>query len=385
MRVTAARLASIEDRAAAILAASGTTLLVGAEAELTLEAVTAGLGGPTFEWLNVVTSPYGRQFGSLLRARGSRVHELTPPSDRPVRAAEVAAALERHPGVQALALVHAESLTGVLNPLAEVLELAADRDLVTVVDAVASAGAEPLEVDTLGIDVCVVGPQKGWDGPAGVSIVTVSDRAWSAIEHNPNAVRGSILSLLDIRDQWVLGGRRRVRGTPPPLEIAAIEDALARLAAEGIERVTARHQRVATATRAGVRGLGLTLWIADERDACSVATVVKMPAGISSEMVVDIAESTYGVMLTPGSGELAGVALRIDHMGSNASFPYVSSAVAAVGAALGELGFAADVAAAQRSLVTAFSGCRLAKQPTRFLDIGPKTVQSQPDRLGEVG
>jgi aspartate aminotransferase-like enzyme len=343
--VRAARLAEIEDRAAALLRCSHDTLVIGAEAVLPLEAATASLGGPGREWLNVVTSGYGRVFGGLLRARGSTVHDLIAPSDRPIRATEVTAELERFPGVNALAVVHAESLTGIVNPLPEIMALARERGALTVVDAVASAGAEPLDINSLGIDVCVVGPQKGWGGPVGVSLLTVSERAWESMRTNPSTARHSVLSLLDIKERWVTPGRSRVIGTPPPLEIAALEAAIDRLEREGIDAVVARHQRTAAAVRAAVRALGLSTWAAEETDACAVATPLRAPDGIAVDALVALVSESYGIDLTPGIGELSGVTVRIDHMGSQASFAYAAAAIAALGRGLQDLGAEVDVRA----------------------------------------
>jgi aspartate aminotransferase-like enzyme len=343
--VRAARLAEIEDRAAALLHCSSDTVVFGAEAVLPLEAVTASLGGPGRKWLNVVTSGYGRVFGALLRARGSTVHDLIAPNDRPIRADQVAAELERFPGVNALAVVHAESLTGIVNPLPEIIALAREHGALTVVDAVASAGAEPLEIDSMGIDVCVVGPQKGWGGPVGVSVVTVSERAWESMRTNPSTARQSVLSLLDIKQRWLAPGRSRVIGTPPPLEIAALEAAIDRLEGEGIGAVVARHQRTAAAVRAAVRALGLSTWAAQETDACAVATPLRAPDGVAVDALVALVSECYGIDLTPGLGDLAGLTVRIDHMGSQASFAYAAAAIAALGAGLRDLGAEVDVQA----------------------------------------
>jgi aspartate aminotransferase-like enzyme len=348
--ITPAKLAALEDRAASILRTRADVIVLGAEAELPLEAVTASLGGSSLVWLNVITSPYGRTFGEMLRTRGATVHELAPPSDRPVRTDEVASALADHPEITALAIVHAEALTGIVNPLAEVLALAAGRGVLTVVDAVASAGAEPLDVDELGIDVCVVGPQKGWGGPAGVSVVSVSDRAWAAMRDNPIAVRRSVLSLLDVKDGWIDRGRTRVRGTPPPLELAALGAAFTRLEREGMERVLERHRGAASAARAGVQALGLSLWVADERDACAIATPLRLPEDVDADSLVDVLVTEYGIDVVPGTGELAGIAMRLNHMGSQASFAYVAAAVMALGTALSELGAEVDVAAGAKAV-----------------------------------
>jgi aspartate aminotransferase-like enzyme len=351
--VRAARVAEIEDRAAALLNCSADTFLVSAEAVLPLEAVTASLGGPGREWLNVVTSGYGRVFGGLLRARGSSVHDLTAPNDRPIRVDEVAAELERFPGINALAVVHAESLTGIVNPLSEIMALAREHGALTVVDAVASAGAEPLNVDPLGIDVCVVGPQKGWGGPVGISVVTVSERAWDSMRTNPSTARQSVLSLLDIKERWLTPGRSRVIGTPPPLEIAALEAAIERLEREGMEAVVTRHQNVAASVRTAVRALGLSTWAAQEADACAVATPLRAPDGIDVDALVALVSESYGIDLTPGIGDLRGLTVRIDHMGAQASFAYAASAVAALGAGLRDLGADIDVQAGAGAVAAA--------------------------------
>lgn len=354
--LSASELACLEDRAAALLGTTNDTLVLGAEAVLPLEAVTASLGGPGLEWLNVVTSPYGEVFGDLLRRHGTQVHDLLTPNDRPVRVEEIATALERRPEISAMAIVHAESLTGTVNPLTDALALAAERDLLTVVDAVASAGAEPLAVDSLGIDICVVGPQKGWGGPPGASVISISDRAWDGIAANPLASRGSLLSLKDIKERWIDAGRSRVLGTPPPLELRALDAAMTRLEDEGLTGVIARHRLAAAATRAGVQALGLTLWVADERDACAVATPVRLPPGIDTAAVLARVRDQARLELTPGTGALADVAVRIDHMGSRAGMAFVAAAVTGLGVALADLGAVVDLGAAISAVALAYRG-----------------------------
>jgi aspartate aminotransferase-like enzyme len=341
--VTAPELARLEDRAAALLGTQNDTVVLGAEAVLPLEAITASLGGPALEWLNVVTSPYGRVFGDLLRSRGTQVHDVITPNNRPVRVEEIETALARWPAINAMAIVHAESLIGIVNPLEEALALAAGRGILTVVDAVASAGAEPLEVDALEIDMCVVGPQKGWGGPPGASVLSVSARAWDRVMANSAASRGSVLSLADIKERWIDAGRSRVLGTPPPLELTALGMAMARLEDEGIGAVIARHRTAAAATRAGLGALGLELWVGDERDACAVATPVRLPAGTDTSTVLARVRDQARLELTPGTGELADIAVRIDHMGARACLPFVSAAVTALGVALNGLGAEVDV------------------------------------------
>ena len=93
-----------------------------------------------------------------------------------------ASALDATPGVNLVSLVHAESASGILNPLPEIARLAKARGAVVVLDAVASFGGHELDIDGLGIDIAVIGPQKALAGSSGLSAVSVSEKAWRLID-----------------------------------------------------------------------------------------------------------------------------------------------------------------------------------------------------------
>ncbi len=123
----------------------------------------------------------GAWFGRWLRRAGASVVEIRAEAAKPVSARAVAATLDAHPDAKLLSVVHAESASGIRNPLEAILRLARERDVLTVVDAVASLGGHAFAADALGADVVVVGPQKALAGPAGLSAVAVGPRAWAAI------------------------------------------------------------------------------------------------------------------------------------------------------------------------------------------------------------
>ncbi|EJZ20194.1 aspartate aminotransferase, partial [Rhizobium sp. Pop5] len=162
----AERYASLADRIGRILLSRNDIVFVQAEAVVALEAVAASLARPGLSALNIVTSPYGGWFGQWLRRGGAMVREMVAEPGLPIEIEAVAKALNAAPHIDVLALVHAESASGILNPLPEILALARARGIVTVVDAVASVGGHPLSVDALGIDIAVIGPQKALGGPA---------------------------------------------------------------------------------------------------------------------------------------------------------------------------------------------------------------------------
>jgi aspartate aminotransferase-like enzyme len=353
--VTAARFAAIEAQVAALLQTEQDVVLVQAEAILALEAIARGVGMPGAVCLNVVTGPYGVLFGSWLRAAGSDVIDLAAPYDRAIGADEVDAALERRPDVSVLALVHAEAATGVVNPVCEIAAIARRRGVLTILDAVASVGAHDLPVDEFGLDFCAAGPQKGLGGPAGVSAVSVSERGWEALRRSPAPWRSSSLSLLDWKELWIDDGRRSVPGTPAVLELLALEAACERVAAAGLDKWIARHQRCAAAFRAGVRGLGLEPWARNDAQASAVCTTVPLPAGCAPEPLLTLARERFGFALVPGYGELYQQLVRIDHMGAGAEPSRVVAALAALGGALAAQGVDVHIGRGVEAAVRCFA------------------------------
>lgn len=329
--VTAADVAALEDAVAALLDAPSALVLQG-EAVLALEAAATGLAGPGIRALNIVTGPYGAMFGGWLRRAGADVVDLVVPFDRVVDPGAVEDALGAR-GADLLALVHAEAATGGTNDVAAVLGVGRRHGCLTVVDAVASVGAEPVPVRAWGVDVVVVGPQKGLAGPAGVCALHLSDRAWARLSANPGAPRDSVLSLLDQRERWLDAGRSVLVGTPGSLETAAFAQAVARVAAEGLPAVIARHTAAVAAARAGLRDLGLPLWIERDQDAAPVATTFTLPDAAAATRLLAAARSrgSRTVTTTPVG---AGRVLRMVHAGRAATPEVIDAEIASLDAAL---------------------------------------------------
>ncbi|UVD59681.1 aminotransferase class V-fold PLP-dependent enzyme (plasmid) [Rhizobium sp. Pop5] len=346
----AERYASLADRIGRILLSRNDIVFVQAEAVVALEAVAASLARPGLSALNIVTSPYGGWFGQWLRRGGAMVREMVAEPGLPIEIEAVAKALNAAPHIDVLALVHAESASGILNPLPEILALARARGIVTVVDAVASVGGHPLSVDALGIDIAVIGPQKALGGPAGISALSVSRRAWELILRD-GAPRESILSLADLK-VWLDGGRRGLPGTPAPLEFFALESALDRIEAEGLENVIARHALAASATQAGLAALGAGAWVPPEK-ASNLVTAVPVPETLTPASLV-AAAARVGVDLTEGVGTVPARLIRFNHTGPRAAFQMVLPNVVAYGSALRQAGHSADISTASEAIAAAY-------------------------------
>lgn len=344
--------AGLADRIAGLLATSNDVVLVQGEAVVALEAAASSLARPGLRALNVVTSPYGDWFGAWLRRGGAEVVDLRGEPGKPV----TAAALET--GFAAgkfdlAAMVHAESATGILNPLAAFARLARENGALSVVDAVASVGGHVLEIDALGLDVVVIGPQKSLSGHAGCSAVAISPRGWAAMA--PPGPAPSILCLSDQKALWIDQGRGMLPGTPSSLEFYALQAALDGVEVEGLAQRQARHAAAARAMRAGVAALGLPLWVPGEA-ASNLVTAGPVPAGIAvADLCADPA--CVAAEILPAVGPGGSGLVRLNHTGPRARPEVILATLRAYGVALANRGFgpgpASAVAAAEAVLSTA--------------------------------
>ncbi|BCL19616.1 aspartate aminotransferase [Streptomyces tuirus] len=351
------RFAAIEDRVARLLSTGQDVVIMQGEALLPLEGAIRAAAGPGTTALNVVTGPYGQTFGDWLRDCGATVIDLAVPFHTAVTAEEIRQAFAEHPEIDFVSLVHAEAATGNTNPVAEIGEVVRAHGALFYLDAVASVGAEPVLPDAWGVDLCVIGAQKAMGGPAGVSAVSVSERAWARMAANPKAPRRSYLSLLDWKERWIDGGRKALLHAPAQLEMLALEACVERIEAVGLDAVMLRHASAAAATRAGAVALGggLEPYVYEARDAAPVATTLRAPSGVvASELVRLALEADPAVPLAAGGGALAKEMIRVNHYGADATPGAVRASLAALGAALSEQGLAADVEAALRAVEEAW-------------------------------
>ncbi|GAB7107518.1 alanine--glyoxylate aminotransferase family protein [Streptomyces phaeofaciens JCM 4814] len=347
--LSAAHFASVEDRVARLLDTAQDVVIMQGEALLPLEGAIRATAGPGTTALNVITGPYGQTFGDWLRDCGATVIDLAVPFHTAVTAAQIRAAFTEHPEIDFVSLVHAEAATGNTNPVAEIGEAVREQGALFYLDAVASVGAEPVLPDAWGVDLCVIGAQKAMGGPAGVSAVSVSERAWARMAANPRAPRRSYLSLLDWKERWVDGGRKALLHAPAQLEMLALEACVERIESEGPETVMARHASAAAATRAGTVALGggLEPYVYEARDAAPVATTLRTPSGVpASDLVARALAADPTLPLAAGGGRLAAEMIRVNHYGPAAAPGTVRGALTALGAALAERGLPVDLPAA---------------------------------------
>jgi pyridoxamine---pyruvate transaminase len=321
------------------------------EAVVGLEAAAAALIGPDDVVLNLVSGLYGRVFGRLAARFAREVVEVAADDNASVAPAAVSDALARRPDVTVVAVVHCETPSGTMNDVDAIAEITARSGALLIVDAVSSFAGTPTDFERWP-GIAVTAPQKALGGTPGLSLLHVSDDAWRRIAANPNAPRGSALSVEDWRDAH--RPDRAFPFTPPVSDIYGLRSCLQQYLAEGPEQVMARHRRAARAVRAGVRALGLSLWADEDALRADTVTAIEMPAGVDEAEVRAGARAESGVMLAGGQGPLRGRVLQIGHMGP-AAYPLSPViGLTALGRALRRLGAAADIGAGVEAALAAW-------------------------------
>src|SRR5204863_6999998 len=213
---------------------------------------------------------------------------------------------------RALALVHAETSTGVLQDLTGLAALAHGRDALLIVDAVTSLAGHPVGIDRNGIDVCYSGTQKCIGAPPGLSPITFNERALDRIRARKSKVQSRYLDLAMVERYW--GDDRTYHHTAPISMNYALREALRLIHEEGLAARWARHELNHRALVAGIEAMGLKMAVAPENRLWSL-NAVSVPDGIHDTGVrARLLEEN--IEIGGGLGPLEGRIWRIGLMGS---------------------------------------------------------------------
>lgn len=303
-------------------------ILLG-EGMLALWSAMKSVIRPGDKVLAVATGVFGYGFAEMARQVGAEVEIVDHGYDEVLDADRVREAARRF-RPRLVTVVHCETPSGTLNPLADVGAICREVDALYYVDFVASAGGTPVLVDDWQIDLGLLGSQKVLSLMPDLSMVTISPRAWEAID----AV-GYVG--YDALAPWRTAvADRYLPYTHNWQAMAGLEVALNALLAEGLENAYARHAAVAALCRNRVREMGLSLWPKEE-DSCSpTVTAVQLPESVSWA-ALDAALRAEGMAVGGSYGPLAGKVFRVGHMGSQADAGLVEQGMATLAQVLAML------------------------------------------------
>ena len=304
-------------------------LMFAASGTGAMESAIANLLEPGDRVVAVTAGYFGERWAAIARAYGCDVDELRYEWGAIPAAEDVA---QRSAGAKAVLLTHSETSTGVVSDVQSLAGAASEAGALSIVDAVSSLGAVPLETDAWGVDVVVSGSQKALMTPPGLALVSVSEAAWQQLSSSPRFY-------FDWERTRKAQARLDAAFTPAISLVAGLDVALGLLLHDGLEAAFAHHIRLGRACRDGVKAMGLELFSPDD-DRSAVVTAVTAPDGIDTGELVALLRDRHGITVAPGQGPLKGKVFRIGHIGWFDVFD-ITTALAGVELALVELG--ADV------------------------------------------
>lgn len=277
-----------------------------------------------------VNGLFGERMCEMTRRIGGDVVRVEAPWGSPV---DPEALLTAHPSPAVIAVVHAETSTGVRNDVSTVG--AGKRDAVLVVDMVTSLAGMEVDIDAWGVDVAFSCTQKCLGVPPGLAPLTVSDRARQRLVSHP----GSWYFDLDLIAGYVeSGGGRTYHHTAPVTMINALHAGLGAVLGEGLHASWSRHAECGRLLHDGLGELGLELFAAEGHRLHQLTTVripERLPAGLDDAKIRRTLLERYGIEIGGGVGPLAGVVWRIGCMGHTARRQNVVALLAALGTVLG--------------------------------------------------
>jgi aspartate aminotransferase-like enzyme len=309
-----------------------------------MEAALVNAVLPGSKMICLIAGRFGERWKSLAKAFGIEAVTVQVAYGQVVTPDMLAKALADHPDAVAVSSTLSETSTGVGHDIEAFGKQVAKTPALLLVDAVSGLGAMECRTDEWNIDICCTGSQKALMMPPGLAFLSVSDKAWKAIDKNPTP-RTFYFDLKKARKTLETSD---TPFTPAHTLIRAMRVSLKKIRAEGIENILAAQARNAAAARAAFQALGLKLFPVRPNNAL---TVGEMPPGIDSTALLAKMEKNYGLKLANGQDTLKGKIIRLAHMGYIDQFDIIA-AISGLELALAEVGHPVEpgkgVAAAQR-------------------------------------
>ncbi len=309
-----------------ILASSGTGVM---------EAGVVNLlsGGDTA--IAIQGGKFGERWTEICKSYGINTDIIDVEWGKAVQPREIEKRLKANPKIKAVFTTLCETSTGVVNDIAAIGKAVKDTNAVLVVDAISGLGAIDLQTDAWFCDVVVSGSQKGLMLPPGLGFISVSPKAWKLVEDSrcPKYY-------FDLKAAKKALDKTDTPFTPAITLIIALCESLKMIKQDGLENVFLRHKKMADATRAAMKALGLELFA--PLAASDVVTAVKVPQGIDGEKMVKTMRDTYGVTIAGGQAELKGKVFRIAHMGFIEEFDIIAG-ISCLEKVLHQMGYKFDL------------------------------------------
>jgi aspartate aminotransferase-like enzyme len=296
---------SLAERLPQVLRTSGDVMVATGSSTLIMESAVISCAAQDVLSL---TNGASERWHSIAKSVGKSADKVSVPWGQPVDPELVRSALRRKK-YDAVTVVHNETSTGVLSPIAEIAKVVREEsDAVIVVDTVSSLAGARVETDDWGLDVVLAGTQKAVAVPPGLTLFTLSDRAAERAAKVPH--RGFYTDLLRYREKHREGGFITTPGIPL---LYALDVQVDRILAEGMEARWARHERLYEKTAEWAASRGCSYAAAEGARSVTVSCL-HPPAGVDPQAIVK-GLAARGITIGGGYGDWKPTTFRIGHMG----------------------------------------------------------------------
>ncbi|MCH7760420.1 alanine--glyoxylate aminotransferase family protein [candidate division TA06 bacterium] len=299
-----------------------------------MESSVVNIFSPDEKALFVRGGKFGERWGEICEAYGIQSIPIDVEWGDVVNPEVIDKHLQKDPEIKAVYTSHCETSTGVLTDIQAIGEIVSKTPTLLVVDAVSALGACELRTDDWSVDLCVSGSQKGMMLPPGLSFVSVSEKAWKAVETSTLPKY-----YWDYRSAKKMLDKSQTPFTPSVSLIVGLKAALKLIKEEGMEMILKRHERLAEATRSAVKSLGLKLF---SKVPANAVTAIVMPEGVDAEKVRGVMDKKFGIKVAGGQEKLKGKIIRIAHLGYVETFDILAS-ISALEMSLSNVGYPVEL------------------------------------------
>jgi len=320
---------------------NGLTFPVSGTGSAGMEACLANLIEDGDKVLVFVKGYFGNRMAQMAERLGAEVVVVEQEWGKAFDPDDACDAIRQHKP-KIVALVHAETSTGVLQPVEEIAKCARECDAIVVLDTVTSLGGVPVLIDEWGIDVSHSASQKCIGAPPGLAPVTFNNRAIKVLKSRKRPCRSWYFDALLVQSYW--GEDRAYHHTAPINMVFALREALRLIEEEGLENRWERHRINGLALAAGLEAMGLTLLVNEPEHRLPVLTTVLVPEGVDEARVRSRLLNEFHLEIGAGLGPLKGRIWRFGLMGYSSQKRNVFLAISALGSILREEGVPCDVA-----------------------------------------
>ena len=283
-----------------IFTSSGTGAMEGAVSNLLSKGDKA---------LVVRGGKFGERWGEICKAYGIEFISIDVEWGKAVDPETIEKALASDPSIRVVYTQASETSTGVKHPIKEIAEIVKKHEnTVIVVDAITGIGVFNIPMDEWGLDIVISGSQKALMLPPGLAFAALSDKAWKFVG------RSTLPKFyFDFKKELKNAQKNQSAFTPAISLFVGLKESLNMIRKEGLEAVFQRHERLAEATRAAMKALGLELYAPDSPS--NALTAVKMPEGIQGGKLKNLFFEKFGITVAGGQDQAKGKIIRIAHLG----------------------------------------------------------------------